>query len=164
MLRLKESYYKQVEDAVKKQTEAKQKEIAQMVKRIDELVRQNSNLIQEKNGLNTRIKTRDNALTIIAKSLWDVIANAIKAIIDLALNRKISIFSEFTPEQAAEVKGILNQFTQDSEEQKAVGYWLIREANKTGHFTDAQFDQCVRKIERVANNEYGLKQGIGKGI
>ncbi|MCF0185367.1 MAG: hypothetical protein HUJ98_02630, partial [Bacteroidaceae bacterium] len=88
----------------------------------------------------------------------------IKAIIDLALNRKISIFSEFTPEQAAEVKGILNWFTLDSEEQKVVGYWLIREADKTSHFTDAQFDQCVREIERVANNEYGLRQGQGRGI
>ena len=38
------------------------------------------------------------------------------------MNASISIFSEFTPEQAVEVKSILNQFTHDSEEQKAVGY------------------------------------------
>ena len=36
---------------------------------------------------------------------------------------------------------------------------LLREANKKYHFTDEQYDQCEREMERVADNEYNI--GIG---
>lgn len=49
---------------------------------------------------------------------------------DLALNRKISVWSEFTEKQVTDMKRILQKFSDKPEEQEKIAYWFLREASK----------------------------------
>ena len=118
-----------------------------------------NDLISKANTLQIKLNYRDDTDTIVIKMLWNMLVPFFNAFRDLA-NRKISKLSEFTDAQAAEIKGILRQFSDKPKEQKLVGYMLLREANKKYHFTDEQYDQCEREMGRVADNQYSIGFGL----
>lgn len=84
----------------------------------------------------------------------NIVAPFFEALRDLALNRKISVWSEFTEKQVTDMKRILQKFSDKPEEQEKIAYWFLREASKKYHFNKVQEQQCEREMKRVLNNEY----------
>ena len=156
---LKASFNKQVDAAAEKRLKDKQEQIDAFGERFAEWVQERNDLISKANTLQMKLNYRDDTATIVIKMLWNMLVPFFNAVRELA-NRKLSKHSEFTDAQAAEIKGILQQFSDKPKEQKLVGYMLLREANKKYHFTDAQYDQCEREMERVADNQYNIGLGI----
>lgn len=153
---LKANFNKQVDAVTEKRLAEKQKQIDAFGDKFAAWVKERNELISNNNKLQMKLNYRDDTATIVIKMLWNMLVPFFNAIRDLAFNRKISLHSEFTDAQAAEIKGILQQFSNKAEEQKLVGYMLLREANKKYHFTDEQYDQCEREMERVADNYYNI--------
>jgi hypothetical protein len=160
--KLQESYAKQVNDAVDKQTAELKKERVDAIEKFNELLKENEKTYRDYQNLKIKLSTRDDVLTVVAKMLWNLIAPAIKAIIDLALNRDISYASEFIPQQAAKIKEILEKFSDDPAKQQSIAYWLLYEADKRNNFTDKQYQQCDRELERIVRDQYSLNQSNGK--
>ena len=157
--KLKASFNKQVDAATEKRLKNKQEQIDAFGERFAEWLKERDNLITKANTLQMKLNYRDDTATIVIKMLWNMLVPFFNAVRDLA-NRRLSKNTEFTDAQAAEIKGILQQFSDKPKEQKLVGYMLLREANKKYHFTDAQYDQCEREMERVADNQYNIGFGL----
>ncbi len=133
-----------------------------VIEKFNELLKENEKTTRDYQDLRIKLSTRDDVLTLVAKMLWNLIAPAIKAIIDLALNRDISYASEFTPQQAAKIKEILELFSDDPAKQQSIAYWLLYEADKRNNFTDKQYEQCDRELERIVRDQYNLNQSNGR--
>ena len=116
----------------------------------------------ENHSLKARLNARDDCATLALKLLWNIVAPFIEALRDLALNRQISIWSEFTEQQVTDMKRILQKFSDKPADQEKVAFWMLREATKKYNFTKAQEQQCEREMKRVLNNEY--KIGLGGGF
>lgn len=160
--KLEKSFASQVSAAVEKQTAELKKDRVDAIEKFNELLKENEKTYRDYQDLKIKLSTRDDVLTVVAKMLWNLIAPAIKAIMDLALNREISYASEFTPQQATKIKEILETFSDDPAKQQSVAYWLVYEADKRNNFTDKQYEQCERELERIVRDQYNLNQSNGR--
>lgn len=162
---LKTSFSKQVDAAAEKKIEANKKELADYKKQFMEILKEKNKLAEvqvENHSLKARLNARDDCATLALKLLWNIVAPFIEALRDLALNRQISIWSEFTEQQVTDMKRILQKFSDKPADQEKVAFWMLREATKKYNFTKAQEQQCEREMKRVLNNEY--KIGLGGGF
>lgn len=156
---LKTSFNQQVDAAAEKKVKANNKELDDYKKQFMEILMEKNKLLDvqvENHSLKARLDTRDDCATLAMKLLWNIVAPFIEALRDLALNRKISTWSEFIEQQVVDIKRILQKFSDKP------AYWMLREATKKYHFTKAQEQQCEREMKRVLNNEY--KIGLSGGF
>lgn len=160
----KASFNKQVDAAADKKVTANNKELADYKKQFMEILKENNRLAEvqvENYSLKANLIARDDCATLALKLLWNIVAPFIEALRDLAQNRKISIWSEFTEQQVADMKRILQKFSDKPAEQEKVAFWMLREASKKYHFNEEQEKQCKRELKRVLNNEYRI--GVSGG-
>lgn len=164
---LKASFNQQVDAASEKKVASNKKELEDYKRQFMQILEENNKLIGvqvENHSLKARLNARDDCATLALKLLWNIVAPFIEALRDLAFNHKISIWSEFTEQQVADIKRILKKFSDKPEEQEKVAFWMLREASKKYHFNEAQEKQCEREIDRVLKNQYRIGIGGGYGI
>ena len=163
---LKASFDKQVDSAAERKVVANRKELEDYKKQFMKILEEKNRLVEvqsENFHLKARLNARDDCATLAIKLLWNIVAPFFEALRDLALNRKISVWSEFTEKQVTDMKRILQKFSDKPDEQEKIAYWFLREASKKYHFNKVQEQQCEREMKRVLNNEYqiGLCGGYG---
>lgn len=102
-------------------------------------------------------------LNIIADILYkasEVFRRAINAIIHFATEPHKSIFSN---DEAADIKSVMQNYGETTEQQKAVGVWLCDYAEHLHPFDEIKHRHTLNEVGDVAEGRYDRKIDRGQG-
>lgn len=112
--------------------------------------------------LQSVLKASREILNLLADILYkasEVFGRAIDAIIHFGTEQHKSIF---TPSEAADIKSVMLEYGETTEQQKAVGAWLCDYAESRQPFDDAKHRHTLGEVGDVAEGKYDWKIGKGK--
>ena len=107
--------------------------------------------------LHGALKASRDILNIIADILYkasEVFRRAIDAIIHFGTERHKSIFS---PSEAADIKSVMQEYGETTEQQKAVGAWLCDYAEHQQPFDEIKHRHTLNEVGDVAEGRYDWK-------
>ena len=103
------------------------------------------------------LKASRDILNIIADILYkasEVFRRAIEAIIHFGTEQHKSIFS---PSEAADIKSVMQEYGETTEQQKAVGAWLCDYAEHRQAFDEIKHRHTLNEVGDVAEGKYDWK-------
>lgn len=104
-------------------------------------------------------------LNVIAKFLYkasEVFRRAINAIISFGTEKYKSVFA---PSEAADIKSVMREYGETTEQQKAVGEWLCWYAESRKPFDELKHRHTFKEVDDVAEGAYDWNiQKIQRGI
>lgn len=103
------------------------------------------------------LKASRDILNIIADILYkasEVFRRAIEAIIHFGTEQHKSIFS---PSEAADIKSVMQEYGETTEQQKAVGAWLCDYAEHRQPFDEIKHRHILKEVGDVAEGRYDWK-------
>ena len=112
--------------------------------------------------LQGELKSSRDILNILADILYkasEVFRRAIDAIIHFATEKYKSIFGN---DEAADIKSVMRQYGETTEQQKAVGAWLCDYAKHLQPFDETQHRQTLNEVGDVAEGRYDWKIDRGR--
>ena len=89
-----------------------------------------------------------------------VFRRAIYAIIHFGTEQHESIFA---PSEAADIKSVMQEYGETTEQQKAVGAWLCDYAESQQPFDETKHRHTLNEVEDVAEGKYDWKIERGRG-
>ena len=109
------------------------------------------------------LKNSKRILNLIADILYhasEVFKRAVMAIIHFGTEQHKSIF---TPSEAADIKSVMQEYGETTEQQKSIGEWLCDYAENRQPFDEIKHRQTRNEIADVANGAYDWKIERGQG-
>lgn len=109
------------------------------------------------------LKSSRNILNIIADIFYQaskVFRRAIYAIIHFGTEQHESIFA---PSEAADIKSVMQEYGETTEQQKAVGAWLCDYAESQQPFDETKHRHTLNEVDDVAEGKYDWKIERGRG-
>ena len=103
------------------------------------------------------LKASQDILNIIADILYkasEVFRRAIEAIIRFGTEQDKSIF---VPSEAADIKSVMQEYGETTEQQKAVGAWLCDYAESQQPFDEIKHRYTLNEVGDVAEGRYDWK-------
>lgn len=93
----------------------------------------------------------------------EVFKRAIHAIIHFCTEQHQSFFD---PSEAADIKGVMQEYGETAEQQKAIGAWLCDYAESRQPFDEIKHRHTLKEVDDVAEGKYDwkIKAGQGKGL
>lgn len=113
--------------------------------------------------LQGELKSSRDILNILADILYkasEVFRRAIDAIIHFATEKYKSVFGN---DEAADIKSVMRQYGETTEQQKTVGAWLCDYAKHLHPFDETQHRQTLKEVGDVAEGRYDWKIDRGRG-
>ena len=107
--------------------------------------------------LQGELKSSWDILNIIADVLYkasEVFRRAIDAIIHFATERHKSFFS---PSEAADIKNVMQEYGETTEQQKAIGTWLCDYAEYLQPFDEIKHRHTLNEVGDVAEDKYNWR-------
>ena len=89
-----------------------------------------------------------------------VFRRAIYAIIHFGTEQHESIFA---PSEAADIKSVMQEYGETTEQQKAVGAWLCDYAESQQPFDETKHRHTLNEVDDVAEGKYDWKIERGRG-
>ena len=89
-----------------------------------------------------------------------VFRRAIYAIIHFGTEQHESIFA---PSEAADIKSVMQEYGETTEQQKAVGAWLYDYAESQQPFDETKHRHTLNEVDDVAEGKYDWKIERGRG-
>lgn len=89
-----------------------------------------------------------------------VFRRAIYAIIHFGTEQNESIFA---PSEAADIKSVMQEYGETTEQQKAVGAWLCDYAESQQPFDETKHRHTLNEVDDVAEGKYDWKIERGRG-
>ena len=89
-----------------------------------------------------------------------VFRRAIYAIIHFGTEQHESIFA---PSEAADIKSVMQEYGETTEQQKAVGAWFCDYAESQQPFDETKHRHTLNEVDDVAEGKYDWKIGRGRG-
>ena len=107
------------------------------------------------------LKNSKRILNLIADMLYhasEVFKRAVMAIIHFGTEQHKSVFA---PSEAADIKSVMQEYGETTEQQKAVGAWLCDYAEHLQPFNEIKHRQTRNEVADVANGAYdwGIERG-----
>lgn len=84
----------------------------------------------------------------------DIFKRAIQAIIHFGTEQHQSFFA---PSEAADIKGVMQEYGETSEQQKAIGVWLCGYAESRQPFDEIKHRHTLKEVGDVAEGKYDWK-------
>ena len=109
------------------------------------------------------LKSSRDILNIIADILYktsEAFRRAINAIIHFGTEQYKSIFA---PSEAADIKSVMQEYGETTEQQKAVGAWLCNYAEHQQPFDEIKHRHTLNEVGDVAEGKYDWKIERGQG-
>ena len=109
------------------------------------------------------LKNSKRILNLIADMLYhasEVFKRAVMAIIHFGTEQHKSVFA---PSEAADIKSVMQEYSETPEQQKAVGVWLCDYAENIQPFDEIKHRQTRDEVADVANGAYDWKIERGQG-
>lgn len=109
--------------------------------------------------LHGALKASRDILNVIADILYkasEVFRRAIDAIIHFGTEQHKSIFA---PSEAADIKSVMQEYGETTEQQKAVGAWLCDYAESQQPFDEIKHRHTLNEVGDVAEGKYDWKIG-----
>ena len=109
------------------------------------------------------LKSSRDILNLIADILYkasEVFRRAIDAIIHFGTEQYKSIFA---PSEAADIKSIMQEYGETTEQQKMVGAWLCDYAEYRQPFDEIKHRHTLNEVSDVAEGRYDWKIESGRG-
>ena len=91
----------------------------------------------------------------------EVFKRAIQAIIHFGTKQHQSFFA---PSEAADIKSVMQEYGETSEQQKAIGAWLCGYAESRQPFDEIKHRHTLKEVGDVAEGKYDWKIKNGQGI
>ena len=116
--------------------------------------------------LQSTLKASRHILNVLADILYkanDVFKRAIDAIIHFGTEQHKSFFA---PSEAADIKSVMQEYGETTEQQKAIGAWLCVYAESRQPFDKIKHRHTLNEVGDVAAGKYDwkIKQCQGKGL
>ena len=109
------------------------------------------------------LKNSKRILNLIADMLYhasEVFKRAVMAIIHFGTEQHKSVFA---PSEAADIKSVMQEYGETTEQQKSIGEWLCDYAENRKPFDEIKHRQTRNEIADVANGAYDWKIERGQG-
>ena len=113
--------------------------------------------------LQDELKTSRYILNLLADMLYkasEVFKRAVDAIIHFGKERYKSFFA---PQEAADIKSVMQEYGETTEEKKAVGEWLCGYAESCQPFDEMKHRHTLKEVGDVAEGKYDWKIDRGQG-
>ena len=111
------------------------------------------------------LKNSKRILNLIADMLYhasEVFKRAVMAIIHFGTERHKSVFA---PSEAADIKSVMQEYGETTEQQKSIGEWLCDYAKSRQPFDEIKHRQTRNEVVDVANGAYDWKiDGAQQGL
>ena len=116
--------------------------------------------------LQNALKASRHILNVLADILYktnEVFKRAVDAIIHFGTEQHKSFFA---PSEAADIKNVMQEYGETTEQQNAVGAWLCDYAENRQLFNEIKHRHTLKEIGDVAEGKYDwkIKQCQGKGL
>ena len=107
--------------------------------------------------LQDALKTSRDILNLLAGILYkasEIFRRAVDAVIRFGMERHKSFFS---PSEAADIKNVMQEYGETTEQQKAVGAWLCGYAESQQPFDEIKHRYTLKEVGDVAEGKYDWK-------
>ena len=114
--------------------------------------------------LQSTLKASRHILSLFADMLYkanEVFKRAVDAIIHFGTERHKSFFA---PSEAADIKSVMQEYGETTEQQNAVGAWLCDYAESRQPFDEIKHRHTLKEVGDVAEGKYDWKIKNGQGI
>ena len=114
--------------------------------------------------LQSSLKASRHILNVLADILYkanEVFKRAIDAIINFGTEQHKSFFA---PSEAADIKSVMQEYGETTEQQNAVGAWLCDYAESRQPFGEIKHCHTLKEVGDVAEGKYDWKIKNGQGI
>lgn len=148
------------EKAVRQLQEQKAGEQQRISQAVSQTTAEKDNTIRMMKGA---LKTSKDILNVFADILYKaskVFKAAIDAIISFGTEQHKSVFA---PSEAADIKSVMQEYGETTEQQKAVGAWLCGYAEHRQPFDEIKHRHTLNEVGDVAEGKYDWKIERGQG-